>query len=76
MKTVVSHSLDQGSVSVDDAVLDENIFDGDANVCLAVEESQTDERRGLKATIRNADVECVRDRMMNLKQERKKSEIT
>ena len=72
MKTVVSHSLGQGSASVDDAVLDENIFDGDANVYLAVEESQTDERQGLKATIRNVDVECVRDRMMNLKQERKK----
>jgi hypothetical protein len=65
--TIKLHSLDRDSVSAGDVVLDENTSDDGVNVCWAVEESQIDGRRDSKVTIRNADVECVRDRMMNLK---------
>lgn len=70
MKTIKSHSLDQGSASVDGAVLDENTSDDGANAYWAVEGSQIDGRRGSRATIRSADVEYARDRMMNLKARR------
>jgi hypothetical protein len=69
VKTIKSHSLGQGSASVDDAAPDENTSDDGEDVCWAVEGSQIDGRRGLRATIRSADVGCVRDRMMNLKEE-------
>jgi hypothetical protein len=71
---IKSHSLDQGLASVDGAVLDESIADDGVCECFAAEGNQIDgRRRGSKATIRNVDVECVRDRMMSLKQEESKT---
>lgn len=50
------------------AVPDESTVDDGECECFVAEESQIDGRRGWRVTIRNVDVECVRDRMMSLKQ--------
>lgn len=65
MTTVKSHSLGRGLASVGGASLDGNIVDGRA---CSSGESQTDGRPSSTAMIRSAGAECVRDRMMNLKQ--------
>lgn len=56
--------------SVGGAVPDESTADDGVYECSVAEESQIDERRGWRVTIRNVDVECVRDQMMSLKQKR------
>jgi hypothetical protein len=64
--TIKSHSLDLSSASVDGVALDESTVDGGECECSS-EGNRTDGRPSLRAMIRNADVECVRDRKMSLK---------
>lgn len=75
MKTIKSHSLDQGSASVCGAALDENTVDDGARECSSGG-SQTDGRPSSRVMIRNAGVECVRDQKMNLKRTKHFQSIT
>lgn len=71
--TKESHSLDRGSASVDGAALGGSSVDGGVCECFAAAGSQIDGRRGSRATIRSVGVECVRDRMMSLKRDFRKT---